>query len=173
MRFLLTLLYHLCHTPFLVLLTPIDSFTIFQFITNEFITDFIKSGVADNLYFNGFYAAEHFSTNFNESLIEVSNVFNPSSFNVKIYNYDRNFPSLFMIPQEDSFIYEDYINKKAALMGFVHDESQFLPYRPVDYEPESPKLPTNHSNLLTLRGKTTDISKLTLAEDIMFLQELP
>ena len=142
-------------------------------MTNELITNFIKSGVADNLYFNGFYAAEHFLTDFNESLIEVSNVFNPSSFNVKIYNYDRNFPSLFVIPQEDSFIYEDYINKKAALMGFVHDETQFLPYRPVEYEPESPRLPTNHSNLLTLRGKTTDVSKLTPAEDIMFLQELP
>ena len=158
---------------FVFFLTPVDSFPVSQFMTNELITNFIKSGVADNLYFNGFYTAEHFLTDYSTSLIEVSNVFNPSSFNVKTYNYDRNFPSLFLVPQEDSFIYEDYINKKAALMGFVHDETQFLPYRPVEFEPESPRLPTNHSNLLTLRGKTTDVSKLTPAEDIMFLQELP
>jgi hypothetical protein len=90
-----------------------------------------------------------------------------------IYNYDKDYPSLFVVTPEDGLeICGDYIEKKALLMGFIQDDSDLFPYRPSDFETK-PETAVNTSNLLTLRGKVTDVSKLSSHELVNFLYNLP
>ena len=93
-------------------------------------------------------------------------------FKFKVYTYDRDYPTLFQVSYQDGEnLFADYIEKKAKLMGFVDDGSMYG--FPPSVNEVKTDLPVNTTNLLTLRGKTTNVSKLSDAEWVNFLYELP
>jgi hypothetical protein len=109
----------------------------------------------------------------NDYLTTLLSTVQESHFEFKTYNYDRDYPSLFVVTPEDGLdIFGDYIEKKAVLMGFSQEDPTTFPFRPSDFETK-PEIPVNTSNLLTLRGKETDVSKLSSHELINFLYNLP
>jgi len=163
-------------TTFLIFLTPTDSFPVTQFMSHDLITSFLFTET-----FNSVTGMTHlglqdsyFTTTFsNELLTLIVNTTQNTCFDLKIYSYDRDYPSLFVITPEDGLeIFGDYIQKKASLMGLVENDFDLFPSRPSDFEVQ-PEAAINTTNLLTLRGKTTDVSKLSSHELVNFLYNLP
>ena len=116
----------------------------------------------------------YFTTPFSTELLKlIVNTTQNTCFDLKIYSYDRDYPSLFVVTPEDGLeIFGDYIQKKASLMGLVENDFDLFPSRPSDFEVQ-PEAAINTTNLLTLRGKTTDVSKLSSHELVNFLYNLP
>ncbi len=142
-------------------------------MSTDLITSFLSSEVVNSSLTFGFQNEPLSSLFPNDSLETIFNTVQESRFDFKIYSYDRDYPSLFVVTPEDGLdIFGDYIEKKAALMGFIQDDSSLFPYRLSDFETK-PEVAVNTSNLLTLRGRTTDVSKLSSHELVNFLYELP
>jgi len=143
-------------------------------MSTDLITSFLSSEIVNSSSItSGFQNTSLLNLFPNDSLETIFNIVQEARFDFKIYSYDRDYPSLFVVTPEDGLeIFGDYIEKKAALMGFIQDDSNLFPYRPSDFETKS-ETTINTSNLLTLRGKTTDVSKLSSHELVNFLYNLP
>ena len=163
-------------TTFLIFLTPTDSFPVSQFMPVDLITSFLSletTNFNSSLFTVELQKASLLHSFPNDSLETIFNTVQEARFDFKIYQYDRDYPTLFIVTPEDGLeIFGDYIEKKASLMGFIQDDSNLFPYRPSDFEIK-PETTVNTSNLLTLRGKTTDVSKLSSNELVNFLYNLP
>ncbi len=163
-------------TTFLILLTPTDSFPVTQFLPTDLLTSYLSLDMFSTnspLSNSWLQDTSLLQTIPGDYLTVLLNTAQNTHFDFKIYNYDRDYPSLFVVTPEDGLeIFGDYIEKKALLMGFVQDDSSLFPYRPSDFETK-PDIAVNTSNLLTLRGKVTDVSKLSSNELINFLYNLP
>ena len=161
---------------FLILLSPTDGYPVTQFVSSDLITLFSSSEIFEVSNDGAMCNSLTIPTpqNFADEVTSITSSILPhANFNFRLFNYDRNYPSLYRVLPEDGLdIFGDYINKKAALMGLIEDETELFPYRPSELDKEI-DLPVNTSNLLTLRGRTTDVSKLSPYESINFLYNLP